>query len=50
LVGGHDVHAHWRRGVAVAVEAVVVPRGEWESRALVPGERVEVLRAIGGGA
>jgi sulfur carrier protein len=38
-----------RRGVAVAVEAQVVPRGEWESRELAHGDRVEVVMAIQGG-
>ena len=37
------------RGVAVAVDAEVVPRGEWESTELDDGARVEVLRAIQGG-
>jgi sulfur carrier protein len=37
------------RGVAVAVAAEVVPRGEWEARTLAEGDRVEVLRAIQGG-
>jgi sulfur carrier protein len=37
------------RGVAVAVDAEVVPRGEWERHALDDGDRVEVLRAIQGG-
>jgi sulfur carrier protein len=37
------------RGVAVAVDAEVVPRGEWERRALGEGDHVEVLRAIQGG-
>jgi thiazole synthase len=39
-----------RRGVAVAVEGEVVPRGEWESTRLSEGQRVEVLAAIQGGA
>ena len=38
-----------RRGVAVAVDAEVVPRTQWERRELHEGERVEVLRAIQGG-
>ena len=38
-----------RRGVAVAVDAVVVPRGAWESHALADGMRVEILTAIQGG-
>jgi len=37
------------RGVAVAVDAQVVPRGEWPAHELNEGARVEVLRAIQGG-
>jgi sulfur carrier protein len=37
------------RGVAVAVDSEVVPRGEWEAHELQEGARVEVLRAIQGG-
>ncbi len=37
------------RGVAVAVDAEVVPRGQWESTILREGARIEVLRAIQGG-
>jgi sulfur carrier protein len=37
------------RGVAVAVDAEVVPRGQWPDRELSEGARVEVLRAIQGG-
>ncbi len=37
------------RGVAVAVDAEVVPRGQWESTILREGARVEILRAIQGG-
>ena len=37
------------RGVAVAVDAEVVPRGAWETTTLDEGARVEVLRAIQGG-
>ena len=37
------------RGVAVAVDAEVVPRGEWPAHELSEGARVEVLRAIQGG-
>jgi sulfur carrier protein len=36
-------------GVAVAVDAEVVPRGEWDTTRLDEGARVEVLRAIQGG-
>jgi thiazole synthase len=39
-----------RRGVAVAVDGEVVPRGEWDSTSLSEGQRVEVLAAIQGGA
>ena len=37
------------RGIAVAVDAEVVPRGEWEERALAEGARIEVVRATQGG-
>lgn len=37
------------RGLAVAVDGDVVPRGEWGSRVLEEGQRVEVLRAVQGG-
>ena len=37
------------RGVAVAVDAEVVPRGEWQAHELSEGARVEILRAIQGG-
>lgn len=39
-----------RRGVAVAVDGEVVPRGEWARRALADGARVEVLQAVQGGS
>ena len=38
------------RGVAVALDGEVVPRGEWERTALRDGQAVEVLAAIQGGA
>ena len=38
------------RGVAVALDGEVVPRGEWPATALREGQRVEVLAAIQGGA
>ena len=37
------------RGVAVAVDAEVVPRTEWDNHELTEGARVEVLHAIQGG-
>jgi sulfur carrier protein len=37
------------RGVAVALDRDVVPRGAWHGTALHPGARVEVLRASAGG-
>ena len=36
-------------GVAVAVDGEVVPRGDWELRAVPDGARVEVLTAMQGG-
>lgn len=38
-----------RRGIAVAVDAEVVPRGEWDVRVLRDGDRVEVVTAVQGG-
>jgi sulfur carrier protein len=38
------------RGLAVAVDGDVVPRGEWAETRLEDGQRVEVLRAVQGGA
>jgi len=37
------------RGVAVAVDAEVVPRTRWNTHKLDEGARVEILRAIQGG-
>lgn len=38
-----------RRGIAVAVDAEVVPRATWDAHELREGDRVEVLTAIQGG-
>jgi sulfur carrier protein len=38
------------RGVAVALDGEVVPRGEWATTELRDGQQVEVLRAVQGGA
>jgi sulfur carrier protein len=37
------------RGVAVALNGSVVPRGEWDSTALVDADQVEILTAVQGG-
>jgi sulfur carrier protein len=37
------------RGVAVAVDAEVVPRTQWQTHELNEGARIEVPRAIQGG-
>lgn len=37
------------RGVAVAVEGEVVPRGSWSRTELIEGARVEVVSAVQGG-
>lgn len=37
------------RGVAVAVDAQVVPRAAWEQTSLADGAQVEVLTAMQGG-
>lgn len=36
-------------GVAVAIDLHVVPRGEHAARVLASGERVDIIRAVGGG-
>jgi sulfur carrier protein len=38
-----------RRGIAVALEGEVVPRGRWSETELAEGQRVEVLEARQGG-
>jgi sulfur carrier protein len=38
------------RGVAVALDNEVVPRGRWSSTPLAEGARIEVLAAIQGGS
>jgi thiazole synthase len=42
--------ADTERGLAVAVDGEVVPRGEWDDTTLSEGQKVEVLAAIQGGA
>jgi sulfur carrier protein len=37
------------RGVAVALDAEVVPRGEWDDVTLSDGVRIEVVQAVQGG-
>ena len=38
------------RGIAVALNGEVVSRSRWEQAVLRDGDRLEVLRAVGGGA
>jgi sulfur carrier protein len=38
-----------RRGLAVAVDATVVPRGEWATTEVSDGARVEIVTAVQGG-
>jgi len=38
------------RGVAVAVDGEVVPRGQWATTEVRDGQHVEVLHAVQGGA
>ena len=49
LLDGLDVPAP-RRGIAVAVNAHVVPRTEWDEHPVPDGARVELVAAIQGGA
>ena len=50
LAGDNAVPAAAPRGVAVALDSEVVPRGAWPTTRLSEGARVEVLAAIQGGA
>ena len=38
-----------RDGVAVALQGAVLPRSSWAERALAPGDRLEIIQAVGGG-
>ena len=38
-----------RRGIAVALNGQIVPRGSWAVRKLESGDRVEVVGAVQGG-
>ena len=38
-----------RRGMAIAVDAEVVPRSAWEGTELLDGQKVELVTAIQGG-
>jgi len=47
-----DLVAAWcpsPRGVAVAVDGEVVPRGSWGTTVVVPGSAVEIVTAAAGG-
>lgn len=37
------------KAVAVAINREIVPRSQWADRKLQPADRVDVVRAIGGG-
>ncbi|MFV3074714.1 sulfur carrier protein ThiS [Niveispirillum fermenti] len=37
------------RGIAVAVNDMVVPRGRWADTNLSPGDRVEIVKVLQGG-
>jgi sulfur carrier protein len=49
LVAGEAPGLGDGRGVAVAVDAEVVPRSAWDETRLEDGQRVEVLAAMQGG-
>jgi sulfur carrier protein len=48
LLAGQQIDAT-RRGVAVAVNAAVVPRKHWSTLMLKPGDDVEIVRPHSGG-
>lgn len=37
------------RGLAVAVNGMVMPRSSWSTASLKPGDEVEIVRALAGG-
>jgi len=43
------LHIQQADGIAIAVNEVVIPRGEWEGCMLQAGDRVFVIRATQGG-
>ena len=48
----HDLVASLNLGnqaVAVAINREIVPRQQWQARALQAADKVEIVRAIGGG-
>lgn len=40
---------HEAKGLAVALNAAVVPKSAWTKTMLMPGDQVEIVRAVGGG-
>jgi sulfur carrier protein len=38
-----------KKGIAVAVNDTVKPRGAWPDTIIQPGDRVEIIRAVQGG-
>jgi len=38
-----------QKGIAVAVNAAVVPRGNWASTQILEGDQVDVIHAVQGG-
>lgn len=40
---------HGGRGVAIARNGEVVPRSDWSEVRVEPGDRIEILNAVGGG-
>jgi sulfur carrier protein len=49
-VAVHAAGAPDGRGVAVALDGEVVPRGEWATTEVREGQEVEVLHAVQGGS
>jgi sulfur carrier protein len=48
LLAGHGI-ATGLRGVAVALNGTVLPRGRWTDTALAAGDSLEIVRPIQGG-
>lgn len=44
-----DGHVPARRGVAVALDGTILPRGQWDATVLPDGARLEIVGAAQGG-
>jgi len=48
LLAAHEIR-HDVKGVAVAINETVVPRGSWNTHPLKDGDTIEIIHAVQGG-